>query len=941
MPGIADINVRIGAEIKELQRGIRSAEFRLKRFGRKAQTLGNDITRSVSLPLIGIGIAAVKTASDFEFSMTKISSQVGIAASEVTAMKDDVLKLSGDTAQAPKDLADAMFFIQSAGLRGADAMQALEFSAKAAAAGFGEASVVADLLTSGVNAYGSAVLNAEQATDVLAATVREGKASAESLSGAMGGALPIASNMGVKFHEVGAAIAAMTRTGTGADIAVTQINGIMTTFLKKVGPDMAKVLSKIGTNMNDLRQSIKEKGLLKTLLDLKGRFAENGIQAAEFFTNTRALKGFLDLTGASAEINVGIFDRMADSTGAANEAFRIAAETAEFKFKKALTELKVAGVKLGTSLLPMATKLASKISTLATSFTNLDEGTKKLIVNVAGFLIILGPAIKAIGFLGTDVGSAVIMMRKFHKWTVVMRGAMLLLGKGAVLTGTKLSGFSMAIARATVAFKALNLATKASIIGLVVTAVAAAVYAFSQWNKELSLTEQFQKTLGELNENALADTKAQRIESDLLVAILNDVNGEHDEKVRALKKLKEISPKYFGDLKLEKGHVDGLKIAYDKYTTSIINAAKAKAATAEIEKMAAAQLELKKQLLELGPIADDVNLSLQLDPDGLTDIERKARGMEPLQRQFNKTERDALTLMTQINLLDLQMNKLANQNLDALLAPSGGNLDTKKPDLDLDIGGGGGIAKGTKEIPELISSFDQLIERQQRWGELLKGVKPVATQEDTDIVTQLGEALGKIPEKIELITEAFKTAKPFWEDFKQDLKDTLLSQEGLTTIMYATSEAIQKAAKEGKQSFGELAKAAKKAAGDIIFAAIARAVITMVSGMIEKNVDKLGWFAIPLAAAAGAAVGALMSGLKSSLGFAKGTQNFAGGSALVGEAGPEIVNLPRGSQIIPNNRLVGGFGGGGMQDIHVIGKIRGDDLILVMEKAQTTKNRIR
>jgi hypothetical protein len=33
--------------------------------------------------------------------------------------------------------------------------------------------------------------------------------------------------------------------------------------------------------------------------------------------------------------------------------------------------------------------------------------------------------------------------------------------------------------------------------------------------------------------------------------------------------------------------------------------------------------------------------------------------------------------------------------------------------------------------------------------------------------------------------------------------------------------------------------------------------------------------------------------------------------ALVGERGPELVNLPRGSQVIPNDVLRGGMSGGG------------------------------
>jgi hypothetical protein len=40
-------------------------------------------------------------------------------------------------------------------------------------------------------------------------------------------------------------------------------------------------------------------------------------------------------------------------------------------------------------------------------------------------------------------------------------------------------------------------------------------------------------------------------------------------------------------------------------------------------------------------------------------------------------------------------------------------------------------------------------------------------------------------------------------------------------------------------------------------------------------------------------------------GFASGVQNFAGGLAMVGERGPELVQLPQGSNVIPNAQLQG------------------------------------
>ena len=49
-------------------------------------------------------------------------------------------------------------------------------------------------------------------------------------------------------------------------------------------------------------------------------------------------------------------------------------------------------------------------------------------------------------------------------------------------------------------------------------------------------------------------------------------------------------------------------------------------------------------------------------------------------------------------------------------------------------------------------------------------------------------------------------------------------------------------------------------------------------------------------------VGGLLGGFHIP-GFASGTNSAPGGVALVGEAGPELVNLPSGSQVIPNSAL--------------------------------------
>lgn len=69
--------------------------------------------------------------------------------------------------------------------------------------------------------------------------------------------------------------------------------------------------------------------------------------------------------------------------------------------------------------------------------------------------------------------------------------------------------------------------------------------------------------------------------------------------------------------------------------------------------------------------------------------------------------------------------------------------------------------------------------------------------------------------------------------------------------------------------------------------------------------------------------------------FAVGTRNAPGGMALVGERGPELINLPRGSQVIPaaqTSNMLGGVTGG----LEIYGILRGQDIYFSNKKYSAT-----
>lgn len=393
------LEVILKGNAKHLNSSLGRASTNLKNFGKRVSALGSSLQTRLTLPLVAAGGASIKMAADFDKSMTQIKTLVGVAGDTVDQMSVSVKRLATEAGISSGEAADALFFITSAGLRGAEAMAVLEQSTKAAAVGLGETKVIADLATSALNAYGVENLSASQATDVLTGAVREGKLSADTLAQSMGTVLPVASQLGVEFSEVGATFAAMSRTGTDAAMAATQIRGILFALLKP-SKQASDTLAEFGLSAAGLRRQIKEEGLLSTLKTLTATFGDNEEAQGKVFANTRALAGVLDLMGKNLGSTEQIFKSMNNTAGITQKAFDQLGDSAEFKLRKGLIELKNQFTDLGgilmESLLPVLTDAISFASKLFSAFSRLDPVVQQITIGFAAFAAVL-PTILTVG----------------------------------------------------------------------------------------------------------------------------------------------------------------------------------------------------------------------------------------------------------------------------------------------------------------------------------------------------------------------------------------------------------------------------------------------------------------------------------------------------------------------------------------------------------------
>lgn len=451
--GDAALNVRLGAKTKEFNAKLSQASYRLKKFGKQVSGLGRTMTTNFTMPIVAAGVASVKLSLDFQKSMTKIETLVGKTSGEIEVMKDGIMDMAQETAKSPVELAEGLYFLESAGLRGANAMETLNNVAKGSASGLGDMESLAVVAAAAQNAYGEETLTASEALDKFGVMVRTGMFDAQELSNVLGKQLGLASNLGISFDEVGALISTYTATTGDATAATNGLSAIMMTFAKlesEPTKKQAEALDAIGMSAQQVKNMMGEQGLMATMQHLQTQFEANNIPMADFFTKSQALKGALGVLGTQTQTYTNNLDAMGQSAEFVGDAFATTADKDAFKMEQAINSLKVAGTQLGDSLAPVVQAITEKVLALTNWWTGLDKATQDNYASWAMWIATVGPALLLFGGIITKLGTFIGLMKK---WQVVSK---------LVTAGQWL----------------LNIALNANPIGLVVAAIAALIGAF-------------------------------------------------------------------------------------------------------------------------------------------------------------------------------------------------------------------------------------------------------------------------------------------------------------------------------------------------------------------------------------------------------------------------------------------------------------------------------
>ena len=375
----------------------------MERIGRRAQNIGRTLRNNVTAPMLLVGAASVKAASEFETSLVRMRTLAGSTEEEMRMMGDAALRMSGEVARGPRELADAMYYVASSGFTARESIQLVELAAKGAAIGLGDTIQVADLLTSTMNAYRGTNLTAAQAMDQLIVSIQEGKAETDEMADSMSRVLPIASEMGITFGDAAAAIAAMSRLGADAFQSMTQLRALLKN-LSVATPATQQRLASMGIELRDIAETLNQPGglliVLTELAELTER-APNVIQ--ELFPDMRASTGVMNLLGNQYEEYRKIVIEVMKAHGELADSFELVAETAEFKLRGELAELEASTSRFGAVLMGPVAGVLNDLNQLLTDvtfwFAGLDDAAQRSVLSFSAMVAISGPLAIAIGTL--------------------------------------------------------------------------------------------------------------------------------------------------------------------------------------------------------------------------------------------------------------------------------------------------------------------------------------------------------------------------------------------------------------------------------------------------------------------------------------------------------------------------------------------------------------
>ncbi|KIP21138.1 Phage-related minor tail protein [Anoxybacillus ayderensis] len=392
-------------------------QTKLNETGQRLQDVGNNLQSSGAQIAASFGVASaaisgalgvsVKKSMDFEAQLSRVGAIAGATPNELEKLKQAALDLGSSTSKSATEVAQGMEIMGAMGYNTNQILAAMPGIIAAAEASGEDMALVADTVSSALNAFGLEAGEASRVADVLAQAANDSAAGVQDMQYTFKYAAPIAKTLGISLEELAAATEIMANNGIRGEQAGTTLRGALIR-LSDPPKEAREALASLGIQVTDAQGRMLPFGDIIGQLSEKTKNMSNAQKLAALSTifGTEAASGMLTVIEAGPQKLDSLTKSLQNSSGASKEA----AEKMKNNLKGALEELggaiETAQISIGDALAPAIRVVAEALQGLFNAFNSFPDGMKQFIAIGAAISAVLLGIVASIGVVLSIVGTA-------------------------------------------------------------------------------------------------------------------------------------------------------------------------------------------------------------------------------------------------------------------------------------------------------------------------------------------------------------------------------------------------------------------------------------------------------------------------------------------------------------------------------------------------------
>lgn len=424
-----------------------TALAKIDEIGGKLENVGNSISgvgkkmMPISTAVGGLGIAAVKTAADFDSAMSQVAAVSGATGDDLQALRDKAREMGEKTKFSASEAAQAMNYMAMAGWKSKDMISGIDGIMNLAAASGEDLATTSDIVTDALTAFGLTAADSGHFADILAAASSNANTNVSMMGETFKYCAPIAGALGFSAEDTAEAIGLMANAGIKSSQAGTALRTIMNNLAGdvKISGQAIGDVTIATTNADGSMRSLSD--ILADCRTAFGNLTESEkAQAAESLVGKNAMSGFLALMNAAPADIEKLGGAIDNCDGTAEKMAATMQDNLMGQLTILKSQLEELAISFGEMLMPAIRSIVTKIQEFVDKLNGMDEGTREMVLKIGLLVAALGPFLVILGTTISKIGTAmkgfVQLANAFSKLKVAVQGGTGLFGKlGAAIGG--------------------------------------------------------------------------------------------------------------------------------------------------------------------------------------------------------------------------------------------------------------------------------------------------------------------------------------------------------------------------------------------------------------------------------------------------------------------------------------------------------------------------